>query len=124
MTQDVEQAAEQSIARGVGFAALGVAVTIAGLAGDPTMALRTGAALTLLLWAVLRLKALRARRHPYKRTEVWLLLEPRPDWPGEVAQRLIGEALQRVLERYARYVLVVALGLWLASLVLPLLGLS
>jgi hypothetical protein len=120
---DVERAAEQSVARGVGFSALAVALVVAGLAGYPQLALRSGAALTLLLWAVLRLKALRARRHPYKRTEVWLLLDPRPDWPGEVAQRLIGEALQRVLERYARYVLAVALGLWLASLALPLLGL-
>ena len=30
------------------------------------------------------------------------MLEPRPDWPADVAQRLIGEALQRTLERYAR----------------------
>ena len=44
-------------------------------------------------------------------------------WPAEVAQRLIGEALRRTLERYARFVLVAAIGLWLASLVLPTLGL-
>ena len=52
-----------------------------------------------------------------------LLLHPRPTWPAEVAQRLIGEALRRTLERYARFVLGAALGLWLASLVLPTLGL-
>ena len=43
-------------------------------------------------------------------------------WPAEVAQRLIGEALRRTLERYARFVLVAA-GLWPASLMLPTLGL-
>jgi hypothetical protein len=120
---EVERAAEQSVARGVGFGALAVALVVAGLAGYPQLALRSGAALALLMWAVLRLKALRARRHPYKRTEVWLLLEPRPSWPAEVAQRLIGEALQRTLERYARLVLVAAIGLWAASVVLPWLGL-
>jgi hypothetical protein len=120
---EVERAAEQSVARGVGFGALAVALVVAGLAGYPQLALRSGAALALLMWAVLRLKALRARRHPYKRTEVWLLLEPRPNWPAEVAQRLIGEALQRTLERYARLVLVAAIGLWAASVVLPWLGL-
>ncbi len=123
MTLDLERAAEQSVARGVGFAALGIAMTVAGLAGDPVLSLRTGAALTLLLWAILRLKALRAPRAPYKRTEVWLLLEPRPTWSADVAQRLIGRALKATLERYARFVLLVSLGLWLAGLMLPSLGL-
>ena len=121
---EVERTAELSVARAVGFAALAVALVVAGLAGYPQLALRSGACLALLIWAVLRLKALRAPRHPYKRTEVWLLLEPRPDWPAELAQRVIGEALKRVLERYARYVLAAAVGLWLASLAVPFLGLS
>ena len=43
-------------------------------------------------------------------------------WPAQVAQRLIGEALRRTLERYARFVQVGAIGVWLASLVLPTLG--
>ena len=98
----------ESVARGVGFGALAIGLVVAGLAGYPLLALRTGAALTLLMWAILRLKALRAPRHPYKRTEVWLLLDPRPDWPAEMAQRLIGGALQRTLERFARPVLAVA----------------
>ena len=115
---DVERAAEQSVARGVGFGALAIALVVAGLAGYPQLALRSGAVLALLMWAILRLKALRAPRRPYKRTEVWLLLDPRPAWPAEVAQRLIGEALRRTLDRYARFVLVAAIGLWLASLVL------
>ena len=73
--------------------------------------------------AILRLKALRAPQRPYKRTEVWLLLEPRPDWPAEVAQQLIGGALQRTPERFARPILIVALALWGASLALTALGL-
>lgn len=119
---EVERAAEQSVARGVGFGALAIALVVAGLAGYPQLALRSGAVLTLLMWAILRLKALRSPRHPYKRTEVWLLLDPRPAWSAEVAQRLIGQTLQQTLQRYARYVLLVAVGLWLASLMLPFLG--
>jgi hypothetical protein len=120
---EIERAAELSVARGVGFGALAVALVVAGLAAYPQLALRSGAALTLLMWAILRLKALRALRHPYKRTEVWLLLEPRPPWTAEVAQRLIGAALKRMLERYARFVLIAAVGLWLASLAVPAIGL-
>lgn len=118
--QRVERAAEESVARGVGFGALAVALTVAGLAGYPPLALKSGAALCLLMWAVLRLKAIQATTRPYKRTEVWLMLEPRPDWPAEVAQRLIGGTLKSTFERYARYVLAAALALWAASLALPL----
>jgi hypothetical protein len=118
----IERAAELSVARGVGFGALAIALVVAGLAGYPPLALRSGAALTLLMWAILKLKALWAPRRPYKRTEVWLMLEQRPAWAPEVTQRLIGAALQRTLNRYARLALVAAIGLWLASLALPLLG--
>jgi hypothetical protein len=45
-----------------------------------------------------------------------------PDWPAEMAQRLIGVALKATLERCVRFVLVAALGLWAASLALPALG--
>lgn len=117
----IERAAEQSVGRGVGFGALAIALVIAGLAGYPSLALKAGAALSLLMWAILRLKALRAPTRPFKRTEVWLLLEPRPDWPPERVQQLVGAALKAVLERYARHVLLVALGLWLASLMLVVL---
>ncbi len=119
---EVERAAELSVARGVGFGALAIALVVAGLAGYPQLALRSGAVLALLTWAVLRLKALHAPRRPYKRTEVWLMLDPRPAWPAEMAQRVIGAALQRTLERYARFALVAAVGLWLASLLVPWLG--
>ena len=120
---ELDRAVETSVARGVGFGALAIALVVAGLAGYPQLALRSGAVLALLMWAILRLKALHAPRRPYKRTEVWLMLDPRPVWPAETAQRLIGEALRRTLERYARFVLAAAVGLWLASLALPLLGL-
>ncbi|MFZ1431395.1 MAG: hypothetical protein WAS21_32125 [Geminicoccaceae bacterium] len=121
--RDVEQAAIESVARGVGYGALAICLVVVGLAGYPLLALKSGAALTLLMWAILRLKALRAPRQPYRRTEVWLLLEPRPDWSSEVAQRLIGGALQRTLERFARPVLAVALTLWCLSLASSFLGL-
>jgi len=119
---DLERAAEHSVARGVGFGALATALVVAGLAGYPQLALKSGAALALLIWAVLRLKALRAPRRPYKRTEVWLMLEPRPVWTADVAQRLIGRTLQRTFERYARYALAASVGLWLVSLLLAAFG--
>ena len=121
--QSIEQAAERSVARGTGFAALAIGVTMSGLAFMPVLSLKTGAATALLTWAALTLKAVRARRRPYRRTEVWLMLEPRPTLSHEQAQRLIGEALERAYHRYAALALAAAVGLWLASLAVAAAGL-
>ncbi len=119
---DVEAAATTSVARATGFAALAILVTLAGLAAYPLLALRTGAALCLLTWAVLWLKALRAPSRPYRRTEAWLLMEPQPNWSPAVAQRLVGAALEREFRRHARLAFLAALGFWIASLMLRLAG--
>jgi hypothetical protein len=117
--QDIERAADHSVGRGVGFAALAVAVTMVGLIPYPALALQTGATLATLIWAVLRLKALRAPGRPYRRTEVWLMLEPRPRLAEPVLQRLIGGALQAALDRYAKATLLAATAMLLGSFVVP-----
>jgi hypothetical protein len=58
----IEGAAERSVARGTGFAALAVGVAMSGLSFMPVLSLKTGAVIALLTWAVLTLKAVRARR--------------------------------------------------------------
>jgi hypothetical protein len=118
----IERAATVSIGRATGFAGLAVLVAMAGLAGWPLLALRTGAAGCLLAWAILRLKALAAPRRPYRHTELWLILEPKPRLPAPVLQLLIGAALDRGYRRAARLALGAALLLWLASLALRLLA--
>lgn len=114
----IERAANLSVLRAIGFATLAIICGCAGLAAYPLAALRLAAGSTLLMAAILELKAQQAPLRPYKRTELWLLLEPRPQLPPAVAQQLIGAALERVFRRYARLALVASLGLWLASLVL------
>ncbi len=118
----LEEAAELSVGRAVGFGALAIFITMAGLAAYPVVALQTGAGLTLVMGAVLALKGWLAPQRSYRRTEVWLMLDPRPAWPPEVAQRLVGGALQAVFYRYARLVVVCAFALWGASLLLRLVG--
>jgi hypothetical protein len=112
----IARAAEQSVGRAVGFGALGIGCVVLGLAGYPVMALRAGAALTLMMAAILLLKALAAPTRPYRRTELWLLLEVPDQPPADRAQHLVGAALRRVLERYARIAAFTAAGFWLASL--------
>jgi len=112
----LERAAEISVGRAVAFTALAIAVTMAGFAFDPPLAFATGAVLTLALAGVLEFKARLAPRVPYRRTEVWLMLEPAPRWSPEVAQRLVAGVLARTFRHYARLAVAAAVGLWLVSL--------
>jgi hypothetical protein len=74
-----------------------------GTAGYPVIALKSGAVGMMLCAAVLLIKAQLSERKPYKRTELWLLLEPneRPD--TRFAQQLIGSAMREVYLRFTRY---------------------
>jgi hypothetical protein len=114
--------ADLSVKRGVGFALLAIVMVMAGLAAFPALAFRTGAALMLLTWAALKIKALQAPHRPYKRTELWMMLEPRPALSPPRAQEIVGGALRAAFERHASYALLAAIALWACGLALSLLG--
>jgi hypothetical protein len=118
----IQAAAELSIGRAVAFGALAVGMVVLGLIVWPALALKTGSALTLLMAAILLLKAEQARSRPYRRTEVWLILDRRLGLPEDRAQRMVSQVLQDTYDRYARHCLAVAIGLWLLGLALQLLG--
>lgn len=112
----LERLAEIAVARAVGFAALGILMVVLGLMGDLKLSLRSGAALFALSAAVLMLKARLAPTRPYRRTELWLMLETPPKAPAPVLQRLVGEAMRAAFERWTRRTALAAVGFWLASL--------
>jgi hypothetical protein len=116
LVERVRVAAETSVGRAVGFAALGIGCVVLGLSSYPVLALRSGAGLSLLTAAVLYLHALRAEHRPYRRTETWLLVDWPAALPQELAQRLIGTALGRALQRYAHICAAAAVLFWLGSL--------
>lgn len=110
--------------RGVGFGTLAICCTCLGLAAYPLAALYTAAGAALVMAGVLELKARLAASRPYRHTEAWLLLDPRPRLPPTVAQRLVGGALERCFRRYARLALKAAVGLWLAGLIARSVGIA
>jgi hypothetical protein len=118
----IRAAAEISVGRAVGFGALAVGTVVIGLVFEPVLALKTGGALTLLMVAVLLLKSEQARTRPYRRTEVWLILDRRLGLPEDRAQRMVSQVLHDTYDRYARYCLGVAVGLWLLGLAFQLLA--
>jgi hypothetical protein len=118
----IQAAAEISIGRAVGFGALAIATVVLGLIFDPVLALKSGGALTLLMAAIILIKAERARSQPYRSTEVWLILDKRLDLPDDHAQRIVSSVLHSTYRRYAQASVAVAVGLWLLGLACQLIG--
>jgi hypothetical protein len=112
----IQVAAEISIGRAVGFGALAIGTVVLGLIFDPALALKTGGALTLLMAAIIQLKAERARSQPYRSTEVWLILDKRLGLPDDHAQRIVSTVLRSTYRRYAHASVAVAVCLWLLGL--------
>jgi hypothetical protein len=86
-----------SIARGVGFAALGILCVMVGFAGDTVNVLRSGGFGALLVAITLLIKAENASPERYRRTEVWIMLKDSERPPQEMAGLLITRARRDVL---------------------------
>lgn len=113
MPRRIEAKAELSVGRACAFGGIAIGTFMIGLITDPPLAFVTGGVLTLLASFILILKANLAVSRPYKRTEVWLLLDSSERPLPEVAQVVIGRTLQDVFLRFALY----AAGLSAAMLV-------
>lgn len=123
MLQRIEAAAERSVARACGFAALAVFCFMVGLSSEAlTMAIQAGGTLALLTCMVLLLKAWRAQSQPYKRTEVWRMLDPDERPPAAIAQKVIGDALRAAYLRFAMHAALLATGFLVLSAMLSLGG--
>lgn len=101
MIDRIERAAHLSVARGCGFAALGILTFFIGMSADMVAALKGAGYLSLMATAVLLLKAGFANRQSYRRTEVWFMLKPeeRPD--ARIAQSIISRVLRRAYLSFA-----------------------
>ena len=108
MLDRIERAAHLSVARGCGFAALAILTFFVGLSFDLRMAFKSAGILALLTSAVLLLKAQVARSRPYKRTELWVMLNPAERPQAAIAQQVIGTVLRETYLYFALHAAVVA----------------
>lgn len=120
----IERAAHLSVGRACGFGALAILCFMTGLSYEPVLAARAGGGFCLLMAAILIVKALAARRVPYKRTETWLILEVHERPAPAVAQVLIGGVLRAVFLNYARYAALTSALLVGAAMVFAALGVA
>lgn len=118
--QKVEELALISVSRAVGFAALAIGTMMIGLSSDLLNCLKAGGILTLLTSFILLLKGLRAPQRDYRKTEVWIMLNPNDRPHAAVAQGMIGEVLKRTYLTFAFHLATVSGGLLLLAMTLSL----
>jgi hypothetical protein len=117
----LDDLAEISVARGCGFGLLAIATLMLGLSWDMILSAKVGGMLALTAALILALKARRAARVPYRRTELWLMLERGERPAAGIAQRVIGGVLRRWYLYFALQATALAAGLLALSLMLALL---
>lgn len=104
-----------SVARACAFALLAILSVMVGLSFDPLLAAKSGAILFSGMVAVLLAKAWRAPHKPYRRTEVWLMLDGRPGGSDRRAQQMIPAILRDVFMQFATIAAVPAVALWVVT---------
>lgn len=108
--------AEISVRRAVGFGLLAIATIAVGLSADPEIALRATAILLSLEAAILVNCALGTGRVPYKRREIWLLLDKSHGLHESMAQQAISDAMRTAQLIYAKRLAGPAAFCWMIDL--------
>jgi hypothetical protein len=117
----IRACARHSIGRGFLFGLLAILTAVAGMIGWPVSAMRLGALSSMLMAAIMILRATRAPRLPYRRTETWILLDRRHGLPEQAAQTTISGIIAETYWRFADLAAAMALGLWIGRFVFALL---
>jgi hypothetical protein len=108
----------ETVLRACSFGSLAIFCVMIGLSFEPHAAFQAGAMLTLLMAAILMLKAYGARTKNYRKTELWLYLDDEQRPPEAQAQRMTSAVLEQTYLTFARWTATVAvvLGvLWLVA---------
>ena len=92
----VNQLADLSIARGVGFGALAIMCGMVGM-GSLAIAFKFGGFSFLFTTMVLLIRDRVYLPEQFKRTEVWIMLRPEERPPPEIASRLIMTARHQAM---------------------------
>lgn len=122
MLKSIDDAAQTSVARGCGFAALGIVTLMVGLSDQMYLACKAGGILTLGMCLILTIRGLTALRTPYKRTEVWVMLNSDERPQAAIAQQVIGSTLRVVYLSFAQHAGLVAMVLLCLSMLLQFVG--
>lgn len=97
----IRRCAEISVRRGCGFAAIAIFSAMVGVASEPEICFRLGAASVALTAVILYWRGRNAPTRNFRRTEVWLMIEDAPALPRDRLQSMIGGALAETYMAHA-----------------------
>ena len=118
--EEMRKAAFTSVARGSGFALLGIFCVMVGFSFDVRLMFQTGGMLSIAVVLVLILKARNALTSDYKSTEMWLLL-PDDFRPPEAYARWAAATVLRDADfTFAQYTAGISVVLWSMALLVRL----
>ena len=112
----------ETVLRACGFGSLAIFCVMIGLSFEPRAAFQAGGMLTLLMAAILMLKAYEARTKNHRKTEMWLYLPKELRPPASYAQWASATVLRETYLTFARWTAAVAIVMWVAALAFSLLG--
>lgn len=112
----MRKAAFTSVARGCGFALLGILCVMVGFSFNPRLMFQAGGTLSLLTVIVLILKARSALDTNYKHTEMWLMLPDDFRPPEAYAKWAAATVLRDAYFTFAQYNALIAIAMWSMAL--------
>lgn len=112
------------VGRAVFFGSLAICCVMLSFSFHPVMSFRAGAFMALMMAAVLLWYAMTAAKRPPKRTEVWIYLDEKTRPMNDHARRAFALLMREVYGLYARAALKTAVGFFILSVILQLLGVT
>jgi hypothetical protein len=100
--------AYETVLRACGFGSLAIFCVMIGMSFEPRAAFQTGAFLTLVMTAVLLLKAYEAPRKDYRSMELWLYLPEEQRPPADHAQWASATVMRETYFAFARWTAAIA----------------
>ena len=116
--EQMRKAAFTSIARGCGFAMLGVFCMMVGFSYEPRLMFQVGGLLSLITVLALIIKARLALTTDYKHTEMWLMLPEEFRPPEPYAQWAASTVLRDAYLTFAKYTVITSIVMWMIALLL------
>jgi predicted membrane metal-binding protein len=118
----LRRVAFETVLRACGFGSLAIFCVMIGLSFEPRAAFKAGGMLTLLMTAILMLKAYEARTKNHRKTEMWLYVPEEMRPPEAYAQKACSAVLQETYLTFARWSAAIAVVMGVLALVFSLAG--
>ncbi len=120
--EHMRRVAFETVMRACGFASLAIFCVMIGLSFSPRAAFQAGGFLTMLMAAILMLKAHEALTKNYRRTEMWLYLPEDLRPPEAYAQWASSTVLRETYLIFARWTAGISIVMWVLVLLFALAG--